>query len=342
MEIGTKIKNLRLERGITQETLAEHLGVTAQAVSKWERALAAPDIALLPVLSVFFGVRIDDFFELSDQARLARIDRMLENEGFLSQGDFDFAERFLKDLCTESPNDARVYRMLADLYNHRADGYHRKAEALCKRAIELEPTEKEGHSLLSYAAKGDCWDWCLNNHHQLIDYYYDFTSKHPDYLGGYLWLLDNLLADGRLDEAEQVVTSLERFGDSYRIPLYRGEIAAKRGNMAAAEAQWQDMKERWPENWVVWSCIGDGLVKVCRYDEAVEHYRKAAELEPAPRYIDNWVSIAEIRAIQKRYDEAADAYDQVADIQIQDAHMSEDAFYVQKYRRLAQELRRKQ
>ena len=342
MEIGTKIRNLRAQHGVTQEALAEHLGVTAQAVSKWERGVAAPDIGLLPALSVFFGVRIDDLFELSDAARLDRINRMMENEGFLSQADFDYAERFLKDLCTGDPNNAEAYRMLADLYNHRAEGYQRKAEALCKRAIELEPTAKAGHSLLSYAANGACWDWCLNNHHELIDYYYEFVEKNPDYQSGYLWLLDNLMADGRLDEAEQVTGSMKRFGDSYHIPLYLGQIAAMRGDLAAAEAQWNFMKDTWPEDWIVWSCVADGYVKTCRYDEAVEHYLKAAELEPEPCYIDNWVSIAEIRRIQKRYGEAADAYDRVADIQVRDANMSEDDFYVKENRNLARELRGKQ
>ena len=339
MEIGAKIRYLRLERNVTQEALAEYLGVSPQAVSKWERGAAAPDIGLLPALSVFFGVRIDDFFALSDRARLDRINRMMEHEGFLSQSDFDYAERFLKDLCTADPNRAEAFRMLTDLYNHRADGYHRKAEALCKRAIELEPAEKEGHSLLSYAAGGACWDWCLNNHHELIDYYYEFTAKHPDDRGGYLWLLYNLLADGRLDEAERVTDSLEGLGDSYHVPLYRGQIASMRGDLAAAEAHWRSMKDRWPDSWVIWSCVADCYVKPCRYDEAVEHYRRAAELEPPPRYIDNWASIAEIRRIQKRYAEAAAAYDMVADIQIQDANMAEDAFHVRKNRRLAQQLR---
>ena len=40
MEIGNQIKALRLRRGTTQESLAQHLGVTAQAVSKWERGVS--------------------------------------------------------------------------------------------------------------------------------------------------------------------------------------------------------------------------------------------------------------------------------------------------------------
>lgn len=342
MDIGLKIKALRLERSITQEALAEHLGVTAQAVSKWERGAAAPDIGLLPELSVFFGVRIDDFFELNDAARMERINRMLENEGFLSQGDFDYAERYLKDAYADNPGNAEVCRMFADLYIHRADGYYRKAETLCKRAIELEPTKKVGHSLLSYAAKGACWDWCCSHHHELIDFYYGFVAKNPDYRPGYFWLLSNLLEDGRLDEAEQVIDQFAvRWGDTCYVSQYRGQIFAMRGDMASAEACWQSMKDRWPEDWLIWSFIGDAHAKLARYDEAVEYYKKSAELEPTPRYTDNWLSIAEILTIQKRWAEAAAAYDKVAEIQMSDWSKDEDSFWVQENRKKAQELRTK-
>ena len=101
------------------------------------------------------------------------------------------------------------------------------------------------------------------------------------------------------------------------------------------------MKDRWPEDWLIWSFIGDAYAKLARYDEAVEHYKKAAGLEPAPRYTDNWISIAEIRTIQKRWAEAAEAYDHVAEIQRSDWNMEEDSAGVQKIRRKAQEMRSK-
>ena len=40
MEIGNQIKSLRQRRGITQETMAQHFGITAQAISKWERGVS--------------------------------------------------------------------------------------------------------------------------------------------------------------------------------------------------------------------------------------------------------------------------------------------------------------
>ena len=47
MNIGKKIKDFRLVKGVTQETLAQELGVTAQAVSRWERGNSLPDISLV-------------------------------------------------------------------------------------------------------------------------------------------------------------------------------------------------------------------------------------------------------------------------------------------------------
>ena len=55
MELGKKIRQLRLKSGMTQEQLANKIGVGAQSVSKWENAAAMPDITLLPQLAVIFG-----------------------------------------------------------------------------------------------------------------------------------------------------------------------------------------------------------------------------------------------------------------------------------------------
>lgn len=331
MDIGKKIKMLRAGKNVTQEKLAQELNVTPQAVSRWENGLALPDIALLPTLSVFFGVRIDDFFELSDDAQFERIENMTEKEDFLSRGDFDYAERFLKDRMALNPADARSCRYLADLYNHRAEGYRRKASVLAKRSLELEPRVKAGHSILSYAAEGACWDWCSGNHRELIDYYYEFIRKNPDYCQGYLWLTDNLIADGRLEEARQAVREMAKVEYTYHVPLYEGHIAARMGDAEAAERIWQKMLAENPDSWIVWSCMGDARAKQCRNDEAVACFEKAAALEPAPRYIDNWDSIGQIREMQGNWTEAAEAYEKVLEV-YRDDWQTTEGFQVDKYR----------
>ena len=61
--LGRRIARLRLLHGMTQERLAGELGVTSQAVSKWENDLSAPDIMLLPALARTLDVTVDELLE---------------------------------------------------------------------------------------------------------------------------------------------------------------------------------------------------------------------------------------------------------------------------------------
>lgn len=60
--LGENIRRFRKMMNLTQEELAEKIGVTYQAVSKWENAQSAPDVSFLPLLADLFGCNIDDLF----------------------------------------------------------------------------------------------------------------------------------------------------------------------------------------------------------------------------------------------------------------------------------------
>ena len=62
LNIGTKIRELRRRDGRTQDNLAEALGVTAQAVSRWESGGSYPDMNLIPSIANYFGITIDALF----------------------------------------------------------------------------------------------------------------------------------------------------------------------------------------------------------------------------------------------------------------------------------------
>ena len=62
------IAALRRKEGVTQEQMADRLGVTYQAVSKWETEACCPDIALLPLLAQVFHVSVDRLFDLPPSA----------------------------------------------------------------------------------------------------------------------------------------------------------------------------------------------------------------------------------------------------------------------------------
>ena len=63
IRIGECILNYRKQHGLTQSDLGELLGVSTQAVSKWERELCYPDIFLLPEISNLIGVSIDEMMK---------------------------------------------------------------------------------------------------------------------------------------------------------------------------------------------------------------------------------------------------------------------------------------
>ncbi len=74
LQLGDTLRRLRRERNLTQETLASHLGISCQAISKWERSDGYPDITFLPVLARYFGISVDTLLgmdEIAAQERLA-------------------------------------------------------------------------------------------------------------------------------------------------------------------------------------------------------------------------------------------------------------------------------
>ena len=120
MELGKKIKQLRFKAGLTQEQLAEKLGIGPQSVSKWENAVAMPDISTLPLLAEIFGVTIDDLFDLTVEQRLNRIENSLDIESELSQDVFREYEDFLKSrrLPLWTPDDERFQPLQAFTKSH--------------------------------------------------------------------------------------------------------------------------------------------------------------------------------------------------------------------------------
>ena len=74
--IGNRIQRFRKEKGLTQEELAAQLGVSSQAVSKWENDASCPDISLLPQLCRVLGITTDELLTgKNDEVRLLPVDQ---------------------------------------------------------------------------------------------------------------------------------------------------------------------------------------------------------------------------------------------------------------------------
>ncbi|MBO5046779.1 MAG: helix-turn-helix transcriptional regulator [Clostridia bacterium] len=79
--IGETLKKLRRERDLTQEELASHIGISFQAISKWERGDGYPDITLLPTIARYFDISIDELIgidKLASEEQYEAINREYE------------------------------------------------------------------------------------------------------------------------------------------------------------------------------------------------------------------------------------------------------------------------
>lgn len=66
--LGMMIASLRKENGMTQLELAEKMGVTDKAVSKWERDLSCPDVNTIPKLAEVFGISVDELMQIKAES----------------------------------------------------------------------------------------------------------------------------------------------------------------------------------------------------------------------------------------------------------------------------------
>ncbi|MBP3618388.1 MAG: helix-turn-helix transcriptional regulator [Lachnospiraceae bacterium] len=113
MSIGSKIKALRRAKDLTQEELAEVLGVSSKAVSQWECGRTAPDISQLPVLCNFFEVTADELLEIDVFNKTAELDKIADEYMALGKnGRTKEALFLLKESLKRFPNNAWLMGMI--------------------------------------------------------------------------------------------------------------------------------------------------------------------------------------------------------------------------------------
>ena len=238
MELGKKIKQLRFKASLTQEQLAESVGVSAQAVSKWENSVAMPDIALLPKLAEIFGVSIDDLFDLTVEQRLNRIENRMDREDELPQDIFREYEDFLKTQLGDETYKKRATSLLACLYWHRMNAAAEKAGRYAREAIRRDPGEKDCQWILQKAEGHAAWDWNVSNHSRAVEFWRGIVEENPGIRLPYYYLLDNLIADRRADEADACLERLSKLPDTRPVinEVYRAHIALARFDEKSADA----------------------------------------------------------------------------------------------------------
>ncbi len=314
MEIGKKIKQLRQNKGITQETLANVLGVTYQAVSRWENGTTTPDISLLPQISIYFGVSIDELFEFTEESQYERIRNMLNEKAELTNAEFESTQKFLEKQLQNNRDNLSATKLLAQLYAHYAKALNVKAADYAKLTLELGDNSKDIHNILRDFYGSPHTDWNFRNRHELIKFYYNYLEKYPENMRAYRYLLPALIADGRTEEAQALINKIKSQEKPELIFVFEAMLLRREGKISECEMLLQNMSKQFPHSWYTWSIIADFKADDCKYEEAILCYKKSLELQPSPKYTDALEAVAHIYEIQENYKEAILTYQNIIEL----------------------------
>ena len=132
--MGEKIKTLRKQRNISQEVLANYLGISFQAVSKWETGSALPDVMLLPAIACFFGVSTDELFEFNVYTVEKNVQEIVSEQSRYWDTDKARCEQILREGLKKYPGNDVLLNCLVSVIPVP----ERAAEVvgLCKTLIE--------------------------------------------------------------------------------------------------------------------------------------------------------------------------------------------------------------
>jgi len=277
------LRKLRLEKKMTQEQVAEKLGVSAQSVSRWENGATFPDVMMLPEIARMYGVLVDDLFkkDLEGYANLAS--RLVaEFEVYYKNEDFMAAVTEYERMIKEGSMDAGDYRGYGWLHT-------RMLQISKKRAIE-------------------CIDKALELSKENPEEFYSIKQTRQ-------WILAGEIGDGQrcIEEQLQAVKD-EPENVQELVCLGWAYYWAKQYEECYRIAQ--DGIAKFPEEPDFYNLAGDACRELKKYDEAFAYWEKHREFETGN--LESLYSIADCSEELGDYERAYDAFMKLVDIAIKD------------------------
>ena len=140
--LSENLKKYRLMKNLTQEDIAEYLGITPQSVSRWERGECYPDITFLPALANIFSTSVDLLIGMDS----IRAEETIYNihktaSDYQRSGDYAAAEKTYREALVIYPNQAGMLLGLSGVL--ALQGRAEEAIALAERGLPLSDNEKQ-------------------------------------------------------------------------------------------------------------------------------------------------------------------------------------------------------
>ncbi|MGN1347101.1 MAG: helix-turn-helix domain-containing protein [Eubacteriales bacterium] len=211
IQIAQRLKQLRRKRGNTQDDLARFLGITVQAVSKWECGDGLPDITLLPRIAAYYSVSVDCLLGVDEETKKCRMDEICARYNQIRHHDphpdgtlylehgLDEGIELIRSAIQEFPDQYFFCQLLAsDLWwkSKSLEGEAKNAvleegEALCRRVLDPCMEDRWRHCareiLCLILKEGGKQEMALN-----------LAYTMPDPTGSSAWILTYLLEGAEL------------------------------------------------------------------------------------------------------------------------------------------------
>lgn len=158
LKLGEKIKALRKQKNISQEVFAGYLGVTFQAVSKWENGITMPDVTLIPAIASFFGVSTDELFDFNLYETEKRVEEIVSEHSLYWDTDKKKAEQIIRDGLKKYPGNDILLNCLIGVLElpQQSDEVISVAKALVE-STKYDEVRFDAYRIMAeaYAAQGD-------------------------------------------------------------------------------------------------------------------------------------------------------------------------------------------
>lgn len=306
--IGNKIKELRHSNGMSQKDMADALGITSQAVSKWENDNGLPEMSMLPEIAALLGIQIDDLFEYSTEKRYESICKKIEYGRSMTNAEFAQDECFLISEIETNPTNYEALSLLGDLYRYYANKLNEKSVHYAKAALTIKPNQKNDINNINNASGGKLFDWDVSNHEKLINCYYNLLKVEPKNTKIYFYLIDNLLDGGRITEAKEVleeaiIKAPDNVNDYYMI-----HIREKQFGFEAVKAEYEALAEKYAEDWRVLFSIANSYSLNEHYESAIVMWQACFDHMEKPRFTDPFEAMAQCARMLGKKDLAISFY----------------------------------
>lgn len=261
------LRRLRLDRNLTQEQLANILGVSVQSVSRWECGNTLPDVMLLPEIARLYGVTVDDLYRADAKGYPSYAQRLLAvYEASGRSEDFFAAEQeFTRLRASElTADDLRSWGVLYHyMMKHSAVQAQRKLEQAMQHPDVTE-------QVYSSAAQQKIALFCDlgKGHEEAVRYDEELAGKSSDFR---IWLLCTAAHEfaGEYEQALDVATrGIERFPDKASLHVHAGDICR-------ALKRYEEAFNHWHKALDLDSSYLDAVYSMGFCYEELEQYHKA-------------------------------------------------------------------